>query len=210
MRRIFGVLSVAILAAAMAAPAAAEPAIHQTTDVFDFVGGDVEGSASLIRTNSGVRTQVSTTVGGELIDLFAGPLGVYWEVGDATTAWFVVFNAPGECSDGVCGEDDVQAAATGANNDPEIGVHFATGHVAGSSNWRSAASLREGAESGKVFGYPLVHARTAEIHIVIKSHGPAANLVPGDLAAAIGSFGGGCAINTCGDPQAAVFETPTP
>jgi hypothetical protein len=212
MRRIFGVLSVAILAAAMAAPAAAEPAIHQTTNVFDFVGGDVEGSASLIRTNSGVSTQVRTTVGGELTDLFAGPLGVYWEVGDATTAWFVVFNAPGECSDGVCGEDDVQAAATGVNNDPQVGVHFATGHVAGSSNWRSAASLLVGDESGLVFGFPLVEALTAEVHIVIKSHGPAADLVPGDLAAALGTIDGGCSITNvvCGDPQAAVFETPLP
>jgi hypothetical protein len=35
-------------------------------------------------------------------------------------------------------------------------------------------------------------------------------LVPGDLAAAIGSFGGGCDINTCGDAQAAEFKPPTP
>lgn len=211
MRRIFAVMSVAILAAALAAPASADPAIHQTVDVNEFSGALVTADgASLIRTSSGVSMRVSTTVGGQLFDLFAGPLGVDWEVGDATTNWFVVFNNPDECTGGVCGEDDVQAAALGGDNLPEVGVHFATGHVAGSSLWRSAASLREGDVSGLVFGFPLVDALTAEIHIVIRSHGLAANLVPGDLAAAIGSIGGGCDINTCGDAQAAEFKPPTP
>ena len=211
MRKTIGVLTVAILAAALAAPAFAAPAIQQTVDVNYFTGAlATEDGASLVRTDSGVSMRVSTTVDGELFDLFAGPLGVDWEVGDATTNWFIVFNAPSECTDNACGEDDVRAAATQVNNDPEVGVHFATGHIAGSSLWRSAASLREGDESGLVFGYPLVDAMTAEIHIIIESHGPAATLVPGELAAAIGSINGGCVTNTCGDPQAAEFKPPTP
>jgi hypothetical protein len=210
MRRFFALLSVTILAVALAAPASAEPAIHQTANVNEFNGDLVTADgASLIRTDSGVSTQVSTTVGGQLFDLVDGPLGVDWEVGDATTAWFVVFNDPDKCTD-ACGEDDVLAAASGADNGSEVGVHFATGHVAGSSRWRSAASLREGDMSGKVFGFSLADARTAEIHVVIRSHGPAANLVPGYLADALGSIGGGCAINTCGDAQAAEFKPPTP
>lgn len=211
MRKIFTVLAVAMLAAALAAPASAAPAIHQTVDVNEF-NGDLATAdgASLVRTDSGVSMRVSTTVGGQLFDLFAGPLGVDWEVGDATTNWFVVFNAPGECTDGACGEDDVQAAATGANNDPEVGVHFATGHVVGSSRSSFAASLGEGDVSGLVFGYPLVDALTAEVHIVIRSHGPAANLVPGELGGALGTIDVGCAINTCGDAQAAEFKPPTP
>jgi hypothetical protein len=211
MRRFFALLSVTILAVALAAPASAERAIHQTVDVNDFSGNLVTADgASMIRTDSGVSTQVRTTVGRQLFDLFAGPLGVDWEVGDATTNWFVVFNAPDKCSDGVCGENDVQDAALGADNGSQVGVHFATGHVAGSSNWRSAASLKEGDLSGVFFGFPLVDARTAEIHVVIRSHGPAANLVPGYLADAIGSIDAGCAINTCGDAQAAEFKPPTP
>jgi hypothetical protein len=211
MRRIFTLLSVAILAAALVAPASAGPAIHQTVDVNDFSGTLVTADgASMIRTDSGVSMRVRTTVGRELFDLFDGALGEDWEVGDATTAWFVVFNDPDKCSDGVCGENDVQDAAIGEDNGSEVGVHFATGHVAGSSRWRSAASLQEGDVSGMVFGLPLADARTAEIHVVIRSHGPAANLVPGDLAAAIGSIGGGCDINTCGDAQAAEFKPPTP
>ena len=97
----------------------------------------------------------------------------------------------------------------GINNDPGVGVHFATGHIAGSSNWRSAASLREGDESGMVFGFPLLNARTAEIHVIARAHGPKATLVGGNVAAAIGSLNGGCDINTCGDAQAAEFKPPT-
>lgn len=209
MRRIISVLAVAMLAAALAAPASAAPAIHQTVDVNEFSGAlATADGASLVRTDSGVSMRVSTTVGGELFALGAGALGVDWEVGDATTNWFIVFNDPGECTGGACGEDDVLAAATGANNDPKIGVHFATGNVAGSSRSRFAASLQEGDVSGLVFGEPLVDAMTAEIHIVIRSHGSAANLVPGELAAAIGSIGGGCVTNVCGDAQAAEFPTP--
>ena len=211
MRKLIGVLALSALAATvLASPASAGPPEKQTEAVNYFAGGAV-GEASLVRTNSGVSMRMSTTVDGQLFDLFAGPLpNTNWDVGDATTNWFVVFNNPDACTAPGCGEDDVQNAATGANNDPEVGVHFATGHIAGSSRWRSAASLREGDESGMVFGYPLVDAMTAEIHIIARSHGPAANLVPGNLAAAIGSLNGGCEINTCGDAQAAEFKPPTP
>jgi hypothetical protein len=215
MRKLIGVLALSALAATvLASPASAGPPEKQTEAVNYFAGGAV-GEASLVRTNSGVSMRMSTTVDGQLFDLFAGPLAAEWEVGDATTNWFVVFNEPDECTPlpggvvAVCGEDDVQNAAMGSPA-AGVGVHFATGHIAGSSKWRSAASLREGDESGMVFGYPLVDAMTAEIHIIARSHGPAANLVPGNLAAAIGSLNGGCEINTCGDAQAAEFKPPTP
>ena len=214
MRKLIGVFAVSVLAATvLASPASAGRAEKQTEPVYEFVGATTVGGASLVRTNSGVSMRVSTTVGGQLVDLFDGPLDAAWEVGDATTNWFVVFNEPSECTDGVCGEDDVQNAATGSDV-AKVGVHFATGHIAGSSNWRSAASLREGDLSGVLFGSPLLDAMTAEVHIVVRSHGPAANLVPGGLAAAIGSFGGGClpddGPNICGDAQAAEFKPPTP
>jgi hypothetical protein len=213
MRKLIGVLAASALAATvLASPASAGPPEKQTVDVNEFSGDLVtEDGASLVRTNSGVSMRMSTTVGGQLFDLFAGPLaGTSWDVGDATTNWFVVFNNPDACSAPGCGEDDVQDAATGVNNDPGVGVHFATGHIAGSSNWRSAASLREGDESGMVFGFALEDAMTAEIHVVVRSHGSAANLVPSELAGAIGSLGGGCDINICGDAQAAEFKPPTP
>ncbi len=210
MRKILAILTVAILSMALMAPVSADRAIRQTEAVFDFVGLNTEGSATLTRTNSGVSMRVSTSVGGQLIALgVEEPLDAEWEVGDAVTNWFVVFNNPEACIDG-CGEDDVLGSLFGPSNFAGVGVHFATGHVAGSSNWRSAASLREGDVSGLFAGEALADAMKAEIHIVIRTHGPASNLTPGSLAAAIGSIDGGCVINTCGDAQAAVFNPPTP
>jgi hypothetical protein len=208
MRKLIGVLAVSVMAATvLASPADAGPPDKDTVDVIEFSGAVVtEDGATLVRTDSGVSMRLSTTVGGELFDLFDGPLGVDWEVGDATTNWFVVFNNPGACSDGVCGENDVQEAAMGFDNGSMVGVHFATGHIAGSSNWRSAASLSVGDDTGTGFGYPLLNAREAEIHVIVRSHGSMATLVGGNVAAAIGSLMGGCDINTCGDAQAAEFR----
>ena len=202
-------LVLAVAMVGMTQTSLAAPAVHQTADTL-FMNGDVPapgGTSTLIRTANGVSMTISTPVGGELVDLFAGPLGVDWEVGDATTNWWVIFNEPGECTDAACDEDDVRAFV-GGNDDPKIGVHFATGHVAGSATWKASASLREGDTGGLLFGSPLMDAEAAEVHIVVRSHGDPSNIPPGERDDAIRTFGGGCGDNVCGDPQAAVFLAP--
>lgn len=174
-----------------------------TTDVFAIDGSGVRGQATLVRSANGLSVSTKNTTGGELFVLPAGtPLGVEWEPGDATTMWFVVFNAPQNCSD-FCGEDDVIAAFNG-DNDAGVGIHYATGHVAG-KQWGAGASLKEWDTSGAVFGMALEDSTKAEVHVVFRSHGPAENLTPGELDDALHTLNGGCAINTCGDAQAAVF-----
>ena len=218
MRKLIGVLTASVLAATvLASPATAKRPDKQTVNVTEFNGDTVNGArASLARTDTGVSMEISTKVRGQLYDLFAGPLEAAWERGDATTAWFVVFNYPEVCSDGVCGEDDVQDAAIAAQaGDPPpaagVGVHFATGHVAESRRWKAAASLHEADETGMVLGVALSEPMTAEVHVVARSHGSAATLSSAELAAAISSLNGGCegppefGPNTCGDAQAAVF-----
>ncbi len=190
MRKLIGVLTASVLAATvLASPADAQRPDEQRVNVTEFNGETVNGArASLARTETGVNMKISTKVGGQLYDLFAGPLGAAWEKGDATTAWFVVFNNPGECTPNpgetvpICGEDDVQDAAIAAqaNQTPPaagVGVHFATGHVAESRRWKATASLPEGDETGMVFGSALVDSMTAEVHVVVRSHGSAADLV---------------------------------
>ena len=169
----------------MASVSGASPAVKQTADVFRFDEGDTEGgTATLTRTNSGVTMTISTTVGGEMWDLpFTAPpdddpLDASWEVGDATTNWFVVFSNPDGCTD-PCGEDDVLAAiADIGDEDDDLGgpadasVHYAAGHVAGSTSWHAAGSLREGDASGMIFpSVPLLDAMTAEVHIIVHPHG---------------------------------------
>lgn len=204
------VASIAAVGLFGASAAAAAPAVQQTAQVNEIDGTTNVGTATLIRTNSSVTMRMDTTVGGELFELPVGiPLGVDWQVGDATTNWFVVFNEPDGCTD-PCGEDDVIAALPpGVGENPaKVGIHYAAGHVAGSSSWHSAGSLREGDTSGMLFGYPLLDARTAEIHIINRSHGPMSTIPPGERGNALNSVDGGCDSNTCGDAQAAIFLPP--
>lgn len=187
----------------------ASRAVHQDAPMQEFVGGAEAGTANLTRTQSGVTLRVATSVSGEL-EAFGTPLGVDWMSGDATTVWIVVFNDPGNCVGG-CGEDDVIDAIFGDNR-AGVGVHYGAGHVAGGATFQSAAHLSEGDDGGALFGLALEDAMTAEIHTVVRSHGPATSLTGAELAAALHTVDGGCAPdfgpNTCGDSQFAVFLSP--
>lgn len=184
--------------------AGAGGAIHQDTTVFQFDDGSTVGEASLARNAHGVTMNISTAVSGELDD-FGIPLGVDWEVGDATTVWFVVFNDPDGCIDG-CGEDDVLDVFFGDNR-AAVGLHRAAGHVADDSTFDAGGRLAEDNLDEVVFGLPLMDATTAEIHLVVRSHG--SGLTGTELVSALHSVDGGCATNICGDSQAAVFLPPS-
>ncbi len=193
------------LALTSAAPVDAAAGKQHST-VYEFEDMDEVGHATLHRNASGVTMNIKTGVSGELFD-FDTPLGVDWKVGDATTVWFVVFNDPGACEDG-CGEDEVLAAIFG-NNFAKVGVHYGAGHVAGSSRFNASARLNEGDMSGVLFGMGLMDAMAAEVHLVVRSHGPASTLSGPELAAALHTVDGGCypdfGPNICGDSQFAVF-----
>lgn len=181
-------------------------AVRQDSEVYRFDTMADVGDAQLVRTNSGVSMSIRSSVGGELMDLFAGPLGPHFMPGDAVTNWFVIFNKPGECisAGGACGEADVRDALTGGPNLAMVDVGFATGHVTG-PQWGAAAHLDEGDPSATMLGIGLMDSMAAEIHVVVRSHGQASNLAPGEVAEAISSLMGGCGTNICGDPQFAVF-----
>lgn len=188
--------------------------IHQTADVLRFDNMADVGDAKLVRTESGVSMTIKSSVEGDILDLVSQEfLGQLFTPGDATTNWFVVFNNPGNCV-GDCDDGDVlDALLFGDPNNVMVDVIFATGHIAG-SQWRAAAHLSEGDTSGSLrplFGLEpigLTDAMTAEIHIQVRSHGPASNLTPDELADAISSILGGCGTNLCGNSQFAVFKTP--
>jgi hypothetical protein len=205
----------AIILALSVGTALAGKAIHQTSDVYRFDNMSDVGDAKLVRTNSGVSMTMESSVEGELTE-FGQLLGEDFTPGDATTIWWIIFNNPENCTDSMCGEDDVLAGLIGGDpNKVMVDAIFATGHIAG-SKWGAGAHLNEGDTSGSLrpgFGLEpigLKDAKKAEIHLVVRSHGPASNLTPGELAAAIHTVDGGCGINTCGDPQFAVFPGSTP
>lgn len=210
---ILTVVALAVVLAIGAGTALASGAMHQTSNVYRFDDMSDVGDAKLVRTNSGVSMTIKSSVEGELMD-FGVPLGEEFTPGDATTNWWIIFNNPLNCSDVICGEDDVLDNLFGGDpNDVMVDVIFATGHVAG-SQWRAAAHLNEGDTSGSLLplfeldAIGLNDAMEAEIHLIVRSHGPATNLTPDELSEAISSVGGGCGTNTCGDPQFAVFPAP--
>ncbi|MCI0461474.1 MAG: hypothetical protein L0Z62_31370 [Gemmataceae bacterium] len=139
-----------------------QAATQTTSPVVAIADGSVRGESTLLRTDHGVGIHLNTS----------GLLpGVY-------TAWWAVFNTPGQ-------------------GPPTVG--FATSHVVGPSGTASfAAHLNEGET---LLGHPLsggslVDARTAEIHLVIRYHGPAD---PGRLDEQLHSFEPG--LDTDADPN---------
>jgi hypothetical protein len=122
--------------------------------------------------------------------------------GNAYTVWWIVFNNPAACVGG-CGPDDLTRPAAHAS------LVFATGHVIGNDTANFGAWLGVGDTDGVLSNppspagpYGLEDARAAEIHIVVRSHGPAD---PQLLPDQINSFLGGCSVsNPCANVQASI------
>ena len=194
---------------ALAGSALARPG-HSTSDVYFFADPATPvGTSNLIRADQGV-----------VADFHSSGL----EPGHTLTMWWVVFNEPDDCSDGVCGEDDIfvieDGAIVGLNWDGIAAADIVVGYAAGTvvdatGRATMAAQLKEGGAVREVlFGTlpVLKDAARSEVHLVGRSHGPA---VPGSVDDQIGSFAGGCvdffdppvipaAVGECADVQFAV------
>jgi hypothetical protein len=181
--------------------------VHRFTDTTQVKGAE----ATLIRSNSGVAMKLSTS---EL------------PPSEAITVWWVVFNHPENCSDRKCGENDVfnldadekpilnpdgSAPLNVAGIDAaDVSILRADGHVIDQSGEaKYAAGLVKGDTSEAVVGPGLLHPISAEIHLVVRSHGPAQ---PGKLNDMLYSINGGCADKfpnpPCTDLKYSVFMPP--
>ncbi len=138
-----------------------------SADVTGAINSDVEGSATLHRNNNGVTVNVKTS-------------GL--TPGYAYTLWIIPFNEPvGVCASTGCTPDDLF--------DAHGDVIYGTGHVVGGNGKGNfSAHLNEG-DTGRVTEYGLTDAQGAEIHVVIRCHGPA---IPGMISEQIHTFNGGC------------------
>ncbi len=186
-----------ILAFALANPSLAGTEIN-VADVFTFDNESVDGTATLIRTDSGVSYTLSTRS---------------LQEDGAYTNWWVNFNDPKKCETPcACGsdadfEDPDLIAAIG------IGVFYATGRVV--DEWGQAdfaaniayGALPDGDDQvpfGPGFDNPIEPG--AEIHLVVRTHGKP---VRGRLEEQLNSFGGACDVRDCEDVQFAVNPSPT-
>jgi hypothetical protein len=185
-RRIFvalalvGLLSVVVISRAGAATKTTSPVM-----TFDE---SVVGSSTLTRTDSGISVDLHTT---------------RLPAGNAVTIWWMVFNHPEECIAGDttggpfrCGMADMSNPAAG------LSVLYAAGHVIDDSGVADfGGRLAVDDADGAIMGTGLQDAAGADVHLVVRDHGPAK---PGTVDEQIHTIG---ACNpTCADLQMSVHE----
>lgn len=175
------------------ASSAVSAANMSTETVYQFGSNQVVGSSTLLRSPTGVSFSVETngSGNGNALD------------GHMTTIWLVVFNEPQQCtpegsSDGhpACSLDDVMNAMGGGVNEAEIDVLYGAGNVVGNGSQAHFAGFKKVNDLKKsTFSIGLKDSKKAEVHLVVRSHGPLASgfgEAQGNVAEAIGSFIGGC------------------
>jgi len=151
-----------IAAALLVILAVAASAASRTAGVFRFAdGSQVPGAqATLATLDSGARMTLRTS---EL------------PAGHSVTVWWVVFNEPENCIDvhaGFrCGPGDLPPF--GGDDSAVTSILYAAGHVVGGSGKATfSGHLSTGDTEGALFGPGLINPTTAEIHLVVRDHGP--------------------------------------
>ena len=112
--------------------------------------------------------------------------------GDAVTTWWVIFNNPEACSDGVCNGDDLPQ--NGGAPEVDAAMLFADGQIVDEGGKAQFTARLEVNDASNAYAFEtsgLTDAENAEIHLVARTHGPA--LEDADLLAAqLNSLNGGC------------------
>ncbi len=154
---------------------------------------EVDGTAMLVRTRTGVGFTLHSR---EL------------EPDTPYTTWWVAFNRPRKCIIRYqCGSEDL------FNPDAEVSVFYASGAVSdsygqvGMSGEVDYGELPEGFDQVPFPGLDHPIRRNAEIHLVLRTHGPA-SFDPDMLEAQLTEFNGGCPPNECADVQASIHRSP--
>jgi hypothetical protein len=122
--------------------------------------------------------------------------------GSVVTGWFAFFNFPDNCATRPC------SAADFGNPAVQGRVANMGGRIVGEDGVADFAEHRAAGDTTNVFlgfgfGPGLVDPRRAEIHLVVRGHGPA-SADPATLAQQLTLFNGGCPPNVCMNLQAAV------
>jgi hypothetical protein len=146
--------------------------------------------------------------------------GVYWNIstssltpGEVVTLWVAFFNYPSYCDQTVpgCTPSDL--------NNPAVqgSLQYGGGAIVDASGRADFSGyLAIGDNTGAYVGPPfttipnpasgLLNPKGADIHLVIRRHGPAST-DPAILQAQLSSFGGGCSVaGACANIQASVHE----
>ncbi len=150
-----------------------------TVDIFNAITGEISGQSTLHRSKNGLTVNYHST------DLMPG---------HAYTLWWVIWNSPGDCATpNQCADSDFFNPAV------NVDVLYGAGHVVGESGIGNfSARLKAGDLSKSIYelqglpqpyGVQVGNTFAAEVHMVLRSHGPA---VPGLVDDQINSYTGGC------------------
>lgn len=181
--------------------------VHKTSsDVQWFSDGSVVrgGRSTLVRQDNSISMHLNT-------------FGL--EPYTAVTIWWVIFNSPENCShpEGPyrCGPGDLELF--GGDESVESSVLYAAGHVIGNRGMGGfGATLKKDDSVETLFGPGLTNPHGADVHLVVRSHGP---IIQGMTKEMISTFGGGCnnedippchgepGPNMCKDLQFSVHES---
>jgi hypothetical protein len=119
------------------------------------------------------------------------------EPGTAVTAWWVFFNNPEKCATTPCTPADL------SNTEVQGSLVNATGRVVGADGGAEFGAYRAvGDTTGIHTGPGLLNVFKAEIHLVVRTHGPAMVENSELLKEQLSLFNGGCPPNTCANVQA--------
>lgn len=117
----------------------------------------------------------------------------------AATIWWIIWNSPENCEGSPCGSDgDFGNAGTGPGG-TALSMMYATGNIVNRNGVGTFhAYLKEGVIQGSINDQvgvpdlPLLDAKKAEVHLVVRSHGPR---IPGMEDVQTSSYEGGCTVN---------------
>ncbi len=131
--------------------------------------------------------------------------------GHVVTLWWAIFNDPSFCAGAVCAPPDLNNPLV--NGSLQLGGGEVVG-ISGRVNFSGYLAVGDNTGFYRLPMFPnmpdpapgVVNPKGAEIHLVIRDHGPASS-DPTILAQQLTSFPGGCTMsNPCANIQAAIFQ----
>lgn len=165
----------------------------ERADVMDQGGLTVRApdGARLVRQANGIAVSVTMPTpepGGYLYP--SNPPGIEPGHPEVFTLWAFVFNFPENCSDGVCGGDDMSDPAVG------FGAYNPAGHVNAGATLNLSGRIGVGDSAGGPPGSAvtdLSNPAGAEVHLAVTSHGALdPSTLPGEFHTPTGNGGCGC------------------
>ncbi|MEO6655142.1 MAG: hypothetical protein ABIO36_03590 [Pyrinomonadaceae bacterium] len=122
--------------------------------------------------------------------------------GTVATAWIAVFNTPAGCATNPC------TAADMANSNAHGVLYYGGGKIIGTEGTANFGGFRAVGDTMGVFNGTfgrLIFPLTAEIHLVVRTHG-VASTDPSVLSQQLTTFSGGCPPNTCSNVQISIHQ----